>query len=495
LLAGLKAGNDRFLDHALIYALIEIADRGATLAGLSDSSPDIRRGALIALDQMDGGNLAREQVVPLVGTTDAALQKAVFSVIAKHPDWGGSVAGLLREWAASPTLDETGREALREAVRAFATNTEIQDLVAGSLRAGDTPITTRLLLIEALSRTALKELPPAWSDALARSLDDRDDRVVRQAIASARAAGGASFDEALRKLGRDRSRPDELRVAAWAAVAPRAPEIDEADFAFLRGQLVSDKTPLLRLAAAEALGTSRLDDRQLIALAPTLADAGPLELPRLLGPYERSRDASVAGPLLAALAKAPGFASLSAEVLRRVLAGYPDEVRSASAPLLRRLEVDRQAQEARLAELEPLLTSGDAKRGRTVFFGRTAACSTCHTVNAEGGRIGPDLSKISTIRAGRDLLEAIAFPSVSFVRGYEPYVVATRDGRVATGTLARETLEAIFLNTSDANEVRIPRDQIEDLQQGRQSIMPQGLDTQLSRGEIADLLAFLQSLR
>jgi putative membrane-bound dehydrogenase-like protein len=497
LLAGLRAGagNDRFLDHSLIYALLEIADRGATLAGLSDPSPHVRRGALVALDQMEDGGLTRELVVPLLDTTDGALQKAVFSVIAGHPDWGGAVAGLLRQWAARPALDEAGRDALREAVRAFAANPEIQELVAQSLRGQDTPLTTRLLLIEATSRTSLKELPASWCDALARSLEERDDRVVRQAIATVRAAGGSSFDAALKDLGGDRSRPGELRVAALAALAPRAAGIDPDDFEFLRDQLLPDKTPLLRLAAAEALGKGRLDDRQLIALAPSLAEAGPLELPQLLGAYERSGDRSVAGRLLAALAKAPGFTSLSAEGLRRVLAGYPEDVRSAAAGLLQRLDVDRQAQEARLAELEPLLRDGDARRGRTVFYGRTAACSTCHAVNAEGGRIGPDLSKISSIRAGRDLLEAIAFPSVSFVRGYEPYVVATRDGRLSTGTLARETLEAIFLNTSDAREVRIPRDQIEELQQARQSIMPQGLDTQLTRGELADLLAFLQSLR
>jgi putative heme-binding domain-containing protein len=497
LLAGLRPGNDRFLDHALIYAMMEIADRGPLVAALGDSRPDVRRGALIALDQMEGGSLTREQVVPLVGTTDPALQKAVVAVIARHPDWAGAVAGLVRGWIARRTLDDAGREALREAVRAFASNAEIQDLVARSLRAGDTPLEARLLLIEALSRTPLKALPPAWSEGLARSLKDRDDRVVRQAIASVRTTGGSAFDETLRELASDRSRPDDLRVAAWAALGPRAPAIDAAAFEFLRAQLRSDRPPLLRLAAAEGLGSMRLDDRQLAALAPSIAEAGPLELPRLLGPYERSSDPAVADRLLAALAKAPGFASLSADVLRRVLAGYPGEVRSASAPLLRRLEVDRGAQEARLTELEPLLKAGagDAKRGRTVFFGRTAACSTCHAVKNEGGRIGPDLSKIGSIRAGRDLLEAIAFPSVSFVRGYEPYVVATRDGRVASGTLARETLEAIFLNTSDANEVRIPRDQIEDLQQGRQSIMPQGLDTQLNRGDLADLLAFLQSLR
>ena len=86
-------------------------------------------------------------------------------------------------------------------------------------------------------------------------------------------------------------------------------------------------------------------------------------------------------------------------------------------------------------------------------------------------------------------------PASSFVRGYEPYTVATQEGRLYTGTLARETVEALFLNGSDAAEVRIPRDRIEDLKQGQQSIMPQGLDGQLTRGELADLLAFLQSLR
>jgi putative membrane-bound dehydrogenase-like protein len=495
LLAGLRAENDRFLDHSLIYALIVIADRRATLVGLSDPSPRVRRGALIALDQMDGGDVAREDVVPLVGTTDAALQKAVFSVIARHPDWAGAVAGLLQQWAASHDLDEPRREGLRETVPALATNPAIQQVVAQALQGEDTRLPTRLLLIEAIARAPLKRLPPVWTEALGRSLRDHDDRVLRQAIAAARAMGGSTFDEDLRRLGSDPARPAELRVAAWAAVAPRAARIGPDDFAFLRAELRRDNPPLLRLAAAEALGTSRLDDRQLVALVPSLAQAGPLELPPLLGAYERSKDPSVAKDLLAALAKAPGLQSLSAETLRRVLAGSADEVRRSAIPLLRRLEEGRQSQEARLVELDPVLRSGDVRRGRTVFFGRTAACSTCHLVNSEGGRIGPDLSKIGSIRTGRDLLEAVVFPSASFVRGYEPYAVATQDGRLYTGTLARETVDALFLNGSDAVEVRIPRNQIEDLKQSHQSIMPQGLDAQLTRGELADLLAFLQSLR
>ena len=81
------------------------------------------------------------------------------------------------------------------------------------------------------------------------------------------------------------------------------------------------------------------------------------------------------------------------------------------------------------------------------------------------------------------------------MRGYEPYLVADRDGRQYMGTLARETVEAIFLHTTEGAEVRIPRASLEELQQGRVSIMPQGLETQLPREQLADLLAFLQSLR
>jgi putative heme-binding domain-containing protein len=116
-------------------------------------------------------------------------------------------------------------------------------------------------------------------------------------------------------------------------------------------------------------------------------------------------------------------------------------------------------------------------------------------VRAEGGRIGPDLSTIGGIRSGQDLLEAIVFPSASFARGYEPYLVDMKDGKTHSGIIGRETPEAIYLITADRPEVRLPRQSIETLERGRVSIMPQGLDTQLSREELANLIAFLKSLR
>src|SRR5205807_1371391 len=109
--------------------------------------------------------------------------------------------------------------------------------------------------------------------------------------------------------------------------------------------------------------------------------------------------------------------------------------------------------------------------------------------------IGPDLTKIGAVRSGRDLLEAVVFPSASFARGYEPYVVEIRSGRTVTGIIGRETADALYLVTAERAELRIPRAEIDVFIPGRVSIMPQGLETQITTKEFRDLMAYLQSLR
>src|SRR5262249_33012575 len=211
--------------------------------------------------------------------------------------------------------------------------------------------------------------------------------------------------------------------------------------------------PLVRLAAANALGQTRLDAAQLMELARAVPAAGPLELPGLLAAFEKSADAAVGTRLLDELNKAAGLAGLSPTVVERTFKGYPAAVRAAAAELRKRLEADTLKERERLIELEPLLTGGDAGRGRLVFFCVKATCSACHTVENAGGKIGPDLGKIGAVRSGRDLLEALIFPSASFARGYEPYVVETRGGQVVTGILAREAPDALTLVTAERAEV------------------------------------------
>jgi putative heme-binding domain-containing protein len=171
-------------------------------------------------------------------------------------------------------------------------------------------------------------------------------------------------------------------------------------------------------------------------------------------------------------------------------------VRASAQPLFKKLEVDTEAMKAKLDELAPVLRGGDSSRGRDVFLGRKAGCTACHTVAGTGGKVGPDLTKIGSIRSSRDLLEAIVFPSASFARGFEPFLLRTKDGAIYDGLIVRETADAIVLFTAaDRVEKRIPRTSVDEIRQSRISVMPQGLDAQLSREELRDLIAYLGSLR
>ncbi|HKD36986.1 MAG TPA: HEAT repeat domain-containing protein, partial [Pirellulales bacterium] len=97
LLKAAEQPADRFLHHAITYALIEIGD-GETVRriGLSSENPRVLRTALAALDQMPGGKLAAEAVVSRLGTNDAELRETLLWIAGRHPDWGEKLAGYFR---------------------------------------------------------------------------------------------------------------------------------------------------------------------------------------------------------------------------------------------------------------------------------------------------------------------------------------------------------------------------------------------------------------
>jgi putative membrane-bound dehydrogenase-like protein len=495
LLNGLRSSTDRFLDHALIYALITLADPAATLPGLTDASAAVRRGALIALDQMEGGRLNAAQVIPCLDPAEPALQQAALHVIARHPAWAADMVAPFRRALLHKLPPPPASEGLRQTLLAYGADPGVQKLFTALLRDESTPVESELLLLETLGQMSFDNRPAWLVDPLNHALEARDERVVRQAVATVRSIGQGAFDSALLDLAHQPSRSTELRVEALEAVAPRLESLEPSLFDFLTSVLHPDTLPLLRLQAARALAEAQLDARQLESLIGKVADSGALILPRLLPAFAHSHDSRIGTLLLGALDRSPALRSLTPETLRRVLENYSEEVQQQAQPLFKRLEALESDQAARLAALRPLLARGDTRQGREVFFGTRATCSTCHTVFTEGGHVGPDLSKIGAVRTGRDLLEAIVFPSASFARGFEPYVVATHDGRVFHGLIARETADAIYLVSPTRAEIPLPRSSIEAIEQSRTSIMPQGLEANLTQQDLADLVAFLASLK
>ena len=189
-----------------------------------------------------------------------------------------------------------------------------------------------------------------------------------------------------------------------------------------------------------------------------------------------------------------GLGGLSESGLRAALAPFPPAVHEAGKPLLKKLAVNVEAQAKRLAELEGSLKDGDVGRGHLIFNGK-AVCITCHKMGYLGGRMGPDLSRIGSVRTKRDLLEAITYPSASFVRGYEPMLLKTKSGEQFAGVILKEAANHLELAIGPALERNLPRDEIAEIKRGPVSLMPAGLDQVLNNKELSDLIAFLKSLK
>jgi putative membrane-bound dehydrogenase-like protein len=487
---------DRFVEHALLFAAIRVARPELTRTYLSHDSAAVRRGALIALDQMRDGNLTPDEITPQLAVDDEALRTTAILVLGKHSAGAAGLIGLARKWLAEPELSEERASVLRGVLLARIRDKEVQAYLGETLADAATPAPTRTLLWDVAHQSGVDPLPESWIVAAGKTLADGTGPARAQVLSLLQGNGAASLDEPVGRLADDVQVPTDVRVQALAVIAPRLASLETGRFELLVAALGGTESQFLALTAAEALSVSPLSNEQLLALAPRLATAGTLVVPRLVRAYGRATDESVGLALVSALAMAPADNVTGLDELRQVVAKYPEAVQVAAKPLLARASGgDPAEQAARIESFARLAEGGDVGRGKAVFFGQKAACGGCHAAENLGGRVGPDLSKIGGIRSGRDLLEAILYPSASFARDFRPVVIETNAGKVFTGVIARQSTEAVILKTADLKEIRIPRAAIEAMAESNLSIMPKGIETTLSEQELRDLMAYLLALK
>src|SRR5207302_7575914 len=111
---------------------------------------------------------------------------------------------------------------------------------------------------------------------------------------------------ALMPVARDPKRPADVRISALAAVPGGLAEVEPALFDLLKQHLDPNQPVATRSAAADVLSKAKLTPEQLIALADSLKEVGPMEVNRLLDAFAASGDDAVGRRLLAALKGFPG---------------------------------------------------------------------------------------------------------------------------------------------------------------------------------------------
>src|SRR5262249_10042096 len=136
-----------------------------------------------------------------------------------------------------------------------------------------------------------------------------------------------------------------------------------------------------------------------------------------------------------------------------------------------------------------LALKADANHGRAIF---AKNCSICHRLENTGHEVGPDLTTVAN-KTPAYLLQEVLDPNLNVDSRYIEYRVETKNGRSFTGLLASESSTSVTLKAPEGKTQTLLRSEIEELSSNGKSLMPEGLEKDISKQDMADLIAYLTS--
>lgn len=135
--------------------------------------------------------------------------------------------------------------------------------------------------------------------------------------------------------------------------------------------------------------------------------------------------------------------------------------------------------------------TGNITAGKVVF---STSCQACHRLENQGNEIGPDLSQIHAKFDRGALIDAIVNPNGSIAFGYEPVQIETKQGNSFYGFLLSDA-KVKMIRELDGTRRTIRSEDIVSKKIIRQSIMPPSSALGLSDQDIADVAAYMLSLK
>jgi putative heme-binding domain-containing protein len=136
---------------------------------------------------------------------------------------------------------------------------------------------------------------------------------------------------------------------------------------------------------------------------------------------------------------------------------------------------------------------GDVAKGAEVF-GRLA-CANCHTVSAAEAPKGPFLGGIGARYNRAELCESVLKPNAKIAQGFETQWFKPSKGDVIEGFVTRESGDEVELRNVQGETLVLKKAAVERRGKRDFSTMPEGLAANLTAEELADLLAYVESLK
>jgi putative heme-binding domain-containing protein len=288
-----------------------------------------------------------------------------------------------------------------------------------------------------------------------------------------------------RTLAEDTAADTSDRIASIRLLG-RGTDQSEAERKLLARFLTAQTAPELQAAAVATL--SRLPN-------PDVADF-LVEGWRGYGPARRqqvldvllSRDLWIERLLTAIEAGDISTADLDANRRQRLSAHPSEAIREKGIKLLAgSSSADRQQV---VDDYRPALTlTGDRVRGAQLF---AKTCAQCHKLQGIGHEVGPDLLSL-TDKSPEAMLVALLDPNRAVEAKFISYTAITSAGRSFAGLLAAETGNSITLRGAEAKDETILRAELDELVSTSKSLMPEGLEKDLTPQDVADIIAHIRA--
>jgi putative membrane-bound dehydrogenase-like protein len=492
--------------HAL-YALDGLGALTAAIVAprLADPHPRVREHAVRLAERVLGGSAAvRERLCAMAGDDDMRVRYQLAFTLGEMP--GLEATAALARVAARDADDKWIRLAVLSSCLGRAGDLFARLAADRAWRArGDAGV-----LLEQLAEQAGLQGHAAQTAAVLKALDglDAQEKSLARAVVRGLTRGLARSGSALRgKFSEGKSHRaaevlgEMLNAAAAAAVdqkkslAVRAEAIRVLALAPLGevraplAELLSSQQPKeIQLAALESLG--RFAEPE---VARTIVDAWPGFSPQVRNEAAEivfSRPSGIAVLLDAVQRKSISTGQIEPARIA-FLNSHPDpRIRGRAGTLFAKEKLGRRP-DVIAAYRSVLQLQGVVARGKEVF---KKNCATCHRLEGVGFDLGLPLTTVGS-KGPEYLLVNILDPNLQVLPEYINYVVTTKDGRTFTGMIAAETATSLTLRRAEGQSDTVLRANVDELQSTGLSLMPEGLEKQVSKQEMADLIAYLMSIK
>ncbi|MEX2579820.1 MAG: HEAT repeat domain-containing protein [Verrucomicrobiales bacterium] len=489
-----RVEDDRFFEHSLIHALIDIDDFDATRNALASENPKVVGGVLRALDQMPSSSIEALDILPFFEMDDEKLRGTVVDIAKNHPEWDAALANRFFEW--NQNLDEPRRAILSELIPPFADAPPVTDYLTSLITSDNR--SHRRLGLTLLSRSPDAPFQPEWKPVLDANLSPKASpqapgefrELTLDAIA---ARGGKHFEPALKRIAADASLANITRVKAARALTSQNDALSSEAFDLIIEILREESGFETRSRAIGILADSKLTPAQRIALAEVADSFGPVEMQSFFDLFPKIDEEEQARTLADAVLNSSAFANLDFNRLRRVFARFDEAILDRIEEKIAEVEAVHATKQERIAALIDLMPEADAERGKAVFASGKGACLVCHQIGEAGGKVGPSLSTVGRIRTSRDLFESVLYPSESIARDFETFEIHLKEESAGTrlGLIEARTADNIELIDPAGQSHLIDRSTIASIRPVPASLMPMGLEQTMTESELLDLVAYM----